>query len=732
MEMKQAAATSNTDRENATTNRIFTAAKSGNFDELRDHLDADSSKINARNSNGLSPLHLAVKGGSLPCVKLLVSKNADVNMMARSSLVVTGPSEDAWTLAYSECALSPFLLACRLGHQSIVEFLFYNGADLRQTNADDDLNCLSLAIMYNREDTSKFLVTHTDFDTLLVLMKTKSHDLTLGLGRRAFKTSTPMRQLIQYMPDVAQIVMDRCITLNENGDEVKCYLELLDDYFSPWAQQNKYTNDVFDDEGNLLVNAQPNRTHIENDNTDVFDDEGKLCVDIEQNHTKIRNGHHPLALMQEQVRHVHLLTHPLSIKLIEHKWRVFGFALNLVSLLVYLIFLIFLTGYVLVNPPSFYFTFYNDTHVDWVYDPSKLLPDETYSEAAKYFFGSNSAGFLLTLVVLNVIKEIFQLYSQGQSYFNYQSLLEWSIYVLTFCLVIPVSEARYEEYVLRQKWQWQCGALAIFLAWINLTLYVRQTSSLGIYVIMFEDVLLSTVQFLAVILLFIVAFALAFNTLLLNQTDFHSFGDAFLRTFAMTTGELDFSRMFHSQNYLGTKNESPVEDYILTAVFSDIITSITFVVFVITMPIIAMNLLVGVAVEDIHRIRQKATFYYMKLKVDRVISGENMAFGTPLRKYVIRWLPITVQYLNMQLSRQSRAARFRSWFTSVFDFEKLRESVREVCLKNQERKELRAKSSPSSQDDQTDGGTDQTVLQKLRQMRDEINGMIGQIEHSTV
>nr|XP_054753425.1 LOW QUALITY PROTEIN: transient receptor potential cation channel subfamily A member 1 homolog [Lytechinus pictus] len=628
-------------------------------------------------------------------------------MMARSSLVVTGPSEDAWTLAYSECALSPFLLACRLGHQSIVEFLFYNGADLRQTSADDDLNCLSLAIMYNREDTSKFLVTHTDFDTLLVLMKTKSHDLTLGLGRRPFKISTPMRQLIQYMPDVAEIVMDRCITLNENGDEVTCYLELLDDYFSPWAQQKKY-------------------------NTDVFDDEGKLVVDVEPNHTQIRNGNHPLALMQEQVRHVHLLTHPLSIKLIEHKWRVFGFALNLVSLLVYLIFLFFLTGYVLVNPPSFYFTFYNATHVEWFYNASKLLPDETYSDAAKYFFGSNSAGFLLTLVVLNVIKEIFQLYSQGQSYFNYQSLLEWSIYVLTFCLVIPVSEARYEEYVLRQKWQWQCGALAIFLAWINLALYVRQTSTLGIYVIMFEDVLLSTVQFLAVILLFIVAFALAFNTLLLNQTDFHSFGDAFLRTFAMTTGELDFSRMFHSQNYLGTKNESPVEDYILTAVFSDIITSITFVVFVITMPIIAMNLLVGVAVEDIHRIRQKATFYYMKLKVDSVISGENMAFGTPLRKYVIRWLPITVQSMKMRLSRQSKAARFRSWFTSVFDFEKLRETVREVCLKNQERKELRAKSSSSSQGDQTDGGTDQTVLQKLRQMRDEINGMISQVEHSTV
>lgn len=61
----------------------------------------------------------------------------------------------------------------------------------------------------------------------------------------------------------------------------------------------------------------------------------------------------------------------------------------------------------------------------------------------------------------------------------------------------------------------------------------------------------------------------------------------------MTSGELDFTRVFHSQNYLGTENVSPGEDFILTAVFSNVITSITFVVFVITMPIIAVNLLVS-------------------------------------------------------------------------------------------------------------------------------------------
>eukprot|EP00057_Strongylocentrotus_purpuratus_P024485 XP_011678959.1 PREDICTED: uncharacterized protein LOC105445289 isoform X2 [Strongylocentrotus purpuratus] len=167
-----------------------------------------------------------------------------------------------------------------------------------------------------------------------------------------------------------------------------------------------------------------------------------------------------------------------------------------------------------------------------------------------------------------------------------------------------------------------------------------------------------------------------------------------------------------------------------------------FVVFVIAMPIIAMNLLVGVAVEDIHRIRQKATFYYMKLKVDRVITAENTAFRTPLSKYIIRWLPITVQYLKIQLSRRSKLTRFRTWFTSVVDFEKLRESVRVVCKRNLERQELRAQKTSCSHEYQPDDGTDQTLLHKLGQMRDQmqdqmqdqilkINGLISQVEQQT-
>lgn len=36
-----------------------------------------------------------------------------------------------------------------------------------------------------------------------------------------------------------------------------------------------------------------------------------------------------------------------------------------------------------------------------------------------------------------------------------------------------------------QAWQWPLGACSGFLAWINLVLFMRRSSLLGIYVIMF-------------------------------------------------------------------------------------------------------------------------------------------------------------------------------------------------------------------------------------------------------
>ena len=63
------------------------------------------------------------------------------------------------------------------------------------------------------------------------------------------------------------------------------------------------------------------------------------------------------------------------------------------------------------------------------------------------------------------------------------------------------------------------------LAWLNLLGDVRQLPFLGIYVIMFFDILKTFMQFGLVFVIFIVAFGLGFHLLLINQvcTYIHTF-----------------------------------------------------------------------------------------------------------------------------------------------------------------------------------------------------------------
>ena len=68
-----------------------------------------------------------------------------------------------------------------------------------------------------------------------------------------------------------------------------------------------------------------------------------------------------------------------------------------------------------------------------------------------------------------------------------------------------------------QSWQWQLGAVAVFLAWMNLLLFIRKFPRFGIYIVMFTDILQTFLTFLPVFFLFVVAFSLAFFMLMQNM-----------------------------------------------------------------------------------------------------------------------------------------------------------------------------------------------------------------------
>ena len=128
---------------------------------------------------------------------------------------------------------------------------------------------------------------------------------------------------------------------------------------------------VINEVNTLLVSTLPFMSHINTPNvtlaskcfpslpyqTDsIYDEENQLLPHIQpytKDATTLRINH-PLMVMVRNDQE-DLLTHPLVTSLLNHKWGSFGRFFYYGNLMFYMLFLTFLTGYIVVtNPPYFY------------------------------------------------------------------------------------------------------------------------------------------------------------------------------------------------------------------------------------------------------------------------------------------------------------------------------------------------------------------------------------------
>ncbi len=89
---------------------IWTAAKEGNIEAFKQHLDAGTD-VNAKNEFELTPLHRAASRGHKEIAELLIAKGADVN----------AKDDNKWT---------PLHHAVPDGHKEIAELLIAKGGNV--------------------------------------------------------------------------------------------------------------------------------------------------------------------------------------------------------------------------------------------------------------------------------------------------------------------------------------------------------------------------------------------------------------------------------------------------------------------------------------------------------------------------------------------------------------------------------------------------------------------------
>ncbi|XP_071500366.1 uncharacterized protein [Diadema antillarum] len=735
------------------TTFIHGASKKGQIETVLALIQWNHDVVNEEDDDGNTPLHHAAEAGHDATVQELIKANANVNSKNDESASYRIPlhyaAANGWIRTVQlllkkgskiNCGdslqMTPLHLACQNGQTNMVKLLVYDNKANILLRDKHGLNCLDHAIDHGHEDVAKLLVCHRKW---LKVMSVWSSDQETG------KRTTPMRKLIKNMPEIAELVMDRCIEQNPDVKPnhpkygVRFYYELLEDSFSVWPgpsesddkdsedddegseddekeskeeeKDQSSTSDVeTDDSTSDDKNAQAETSFISksngkkssNDPDDdgkktysVFDDEelspmsdrydpkGHPTKDAKLYATSSKEItlNHPLNIMVSAERS-NLLAHPLVASLLNYKWNKvvrFFFWASLVS---YLIFVAMLTSYVLVIPPSYYVRFTNATDgVTWFANGEERWIGE-FREATLFFFGRIGDWVVFVLAVINVIRELVQLYFQRRSYFTFGNMIEWALYILAILLVLPLSRIQYHNGIsIRLDWQWQCGAVAVFLAWINLILFIRRFSVLGIYVIMFIDIFRTFMKFVLVLILFIVAFALAFYTLLMNQEPFNRIEYSFVKTFVMMIGELDFGNIFHSQNYLNTENTlmDGEEDYFMTSVFYQSITYVIFTLFLVIMSILIMNLLVGLAVDDIHAIQEKARLHRLGMQVEAVMEVQ------ALPSYIWRMAVIKDKRFELNRARLARLKWLEKWYRSLTGEKDVLRQASRICIKNKAR-----------------------------------------------
>jgi len=157
---------------------IWKGAAKGNIEVVIQHLDAEVD-INAKNSDGESPLQLAAQAGQKEIIELLISKGADIDTTddfgwtpvteaareGHKGIVELLISHGAILNTIDKFGISALHFAAARGHKEIVQLLISEGIDVNiksdaSTALDIAKTPLDLAVQNQRKETVELLRKH--------------------------------------------------------------------------------------------------------------------------------------------------------------------------------------------------------------------------------------------------------------------------------------------------------------------------------------------------------------------------------------------------------------------------------------------------------------------------------------------------------------------------------------------------------------------------------------------
>eukprot|EP00092_Neocalanus_flemingeri_P024563 GFUD01026641.1.p1 GENE.GFUD01026641.1~~GFUD01026641.1.p1 ORF type:complete len:1187 (+),score=294.85 GFUD01026641.1:192-3752(+) len=568
------------------------SAKYGHTDVLKLLIQKDPNAIFDKDEDDNTPLHLAATNKQFEALEFLVQQGASVqkrndkSWTALDCAAAAGAYKCAVLLLENDSPVdprdrkktTPLHLTAIHGHHKVAQLLLEHGACLTSEN-DEGKNALELAIHHQNRNVVEIILSSNRWrmamKSINVLQNERGEDIP----------NTPIRMLIRTFPDLAEDVFDKCI--KQGSSDLEMDYEFLDDTFSLKQKETKSGKTAFYFED------------LSDETISPYDGSGTISME-----------NHPLMIMVEE-KQKQLLRHPLCLGLLRRKWKRFGRHVFYSQFILYLLFLISITGYILLKLTN------------------KTFPDEEnhYLFATECGIPVNTVEYSLRIAVFITVAfmmviEISQLIRMKSRYFRrFSNLVDWILYGLSIFFVFNAC-IKYETQGCQgmRCWQWPVGSFLVTASWINFLTYIRQLPFFGIFILMFVDILKTVAKFSVILLVFLVAFGLGFHILFINHLAFDTPTWALVKTYVMMIGEFEFEGIF-TEHDDPTKNLTENTELAKNIPFPDYST-VLFVVFVFVMSVIIMNLLVGLAVDDIKEIQEHAELQKISMNVRLVLESE--------------------------------------------------------------------------------------------------------------